>query len=230
LFVAGLVLLAAALPTIAGQTFVRGIDISHYQGDVDLAAAMGDGVGFVIAKATDGQTYVDDHYAGFMAQADALNLPFGAYHFARPDKTPSDAVLEADHFVQAAQLGGAHLMPVLDLETSGGLGVRKLRAWVKSWLAEVTSQLGVKPIIYTTPNFWKNNMGGKRWFADNGYRLWIAHWGVDQPRVPATNWGGQGWTLWQYSSCGSVAGIDGCVDLDRYAGSDLEALRIRNNR
>lgn len=230
LYLAGFVLLAAALPAIAGRGYVRGIDISHYQGDVDLAAAMNDGIGFVIHKATEGQTFADDHYAGNMAQADALDLPFGAYHYARPDRTANDAMLEAQHYVEAAQLGGDHLLPVLDLETSGGMGARKLRAWVKTWLAEVTAQLGVKPIIYTSPSFWKNYMGNKRWFADNGYRLWIAHWGVDQPRVPATNWGGQGWTLWQHSACGSVAGIDGCVDLDRYVGSDVDALLIKNNR
>lgn len=229
LCVAGLALFAAALPAIAGGSYVRGIDISHHQGEVDLAAAMDAGIGFVIAKATEGQTFVDQRFAGNMAQADAIDLPFGAYHFARPDRTANDAVLEARHFVDTAQLGGPHLLPVLDLETSGGMGPRKLRAWVKAWLAEVTAQLGVKPIIYTSPSFWKTYMGNKRWFADNGYRLWIAHWGVEQPRVPATNWGGLGWTLWQHSSCGSVAGIDGCVDLNRYSGPDVDALRIRNN-
>src|SRR5204863_2526359 len=34
-------------------------------------------------------------------------------------------------------------------------------------------------------------------------------------------WGGRGWTFWQYDDCGTVPGISGCVDLDRYHGSDL---------
>ena len=74
-------------------------------------------------------------------------------------------------------------------------------------------------------------MGRTAWFANNGYRLWVAHWTTaDSPRMPAANWGGHGWTIWQYSSRGSVDGINGFVDLDRYAGTDLGALRIKNNR
>jgi lysozyme len=115
---------------------------------------------------------------------------------------------------------------VLDLEKNGGLGIRKLRKWVKAWLARVEARLGVKPIIYTSPSFWHDRMGNSRWFADNGYALWIAHWHVATPRVPAKNWGGRGWTIWQYDNCGSVEGIDGCVDLDRFNGTNLDALRI----
>ena len=35
--------------------------------------------------------------------------------------------------------------------------------------------------------------------------------------------GGAGWTLWQHSSTGSVPGIAGKVDLDRFNGSSLQA-------
>ena len=87
----------------------------------------------------------------------------------------------------------------------------------------------MKAVIYTFPSFWLDEMGDSAWFANNGYRLWIAHWGADQPMVPAQNWGGRGWTLWQHDNCGSVAGIKGCVDRDRLAGT-VGALRIKNNR
>jgi GH25 family lysozyme M1 (1,4-beta-N-acetylmuramidase) len=224
-----LALLVGGAPTAAADG-PFGIDVSHHNGAPDWDAAMADGLRFAIAKATEGQTFVDDLYATNMAQADARALPFTAYHFARPDTTADDATLEADHFVDAAALKGKHLLPVLDLESSGGMGARKLRRWAKTWLARVRARLGVKAIIYTTPSFWNEHMGNSRWFADNGYRLWIAHWHVDAPRVPASNWGGRGWTLWQYDNCGSVAGLDGCVDLDRYAGSAISALRIKNNR
>jgi GH25 family lysozyme M1 (1,4-beta-N-acetylmuramidase) len=41
--------------------------------------------------------------------------------------------------------------------------------------------------------------------------------------VPAVGWGGAGWTFWQHSSLGSVPGINGPVDLDRFNGSSLPA-------
>lgn len=221
----------AAAPATAGPTaYLKGIDVSHWQGTPDWGAAVGDGVRFAIAKSTEGQTFVDDQYARNRAQADSLGLPFTAYHFARPDNTANDAVLEANNFVANSALVGRHLLPVLDLEKSGGLGPRKLRAWAKAWLERVQQRLGVKAIIYTSPSFWMDKMGNSRWFADNGYRLWIAHYGVDEPTVPAQNWGGRGWTVWQHTNRGSVNGFDGYVDLDRYAGTSFAALRIKNNR
>ena len=86
-------------------------------------------------------------------------------------------------------------------------------------------------MIYTTASFWKSNLGNTDWFATNGYRLWVAHWTSDpQPRVPASNWGGQGWTVWQYDNCGAIDGITGCVDSDRLNGTNLAALKIKNSR
>ncbi|MDL2335113.1 MAG: GH25 family lysozyme [Chloroflexota bacterium] len=222
--------LAAALPAgqaaTAADSDLAGIDVSHYQGEIGWSDVVGDGVGFAIAKATEGRLYQDDQYARNKDRAEALGLPFTAYHFASPDSTANDAVLEADNFVDTANLGPGDLRPVLDLEKSGGLGVKKLRNWVKAWLAEVEGRVGAKPIIYTSPSFWHDKMGNSRWFANNAYALWIAHWHVAQPRVPAGNWAGHGWTIWQYDNCGSMAGIDGCVDLDRLNGTDIDALRI----
>lgn len=226
----GMTVFGGSAPVAAAPAYLEGVDVSHFNGSPDWAAANADGAQFAIAKATEGQTFTDEEYARNMAEADAIGLPFTAYHFARPDTTANDAVLEADHFLAVSNLRGRHLVPVLDLEVNGGLGPRKLRAWAKAWLARVEANLGVKPIIYTSPSFWKDRMGNSRWFADHGYRLWIAHWNVTQPTVPAHNWGGHGWTLWQYDNCGTVAGIQGCVDLDRYRGADINPLRIKNNR
>jgi len=213
-----------------GATTITGVDASHHNGSPNWASAQADGVRFAIAKATEGQAFVDDEYAASKAAAAAIALPFTAYHFAQPDTTANDAVLEADHFVDTAQLQKSNLLPVLDLESYNGLGPKKLRAWTKAWLARVQQRLGVKAIIYTSPSFWKDRMGNSRWFADNGYRLWIAHWNVPKPTVPASNWGGRGWTLWQYDNCGTVDGFNGCVDLDRFSGTTLALLRIKNNR
>jgi len=213
-----------------GSTAITGVDASHHNGTPDWSAAQADGVKFAIAKATEGQTFVDSEYATNKAAAASIALPFTAYHYAQPDTTANDAVLEADHFVDTAQLLKSNLVPVLDLEVNNGLGTKKLTAWTKAWLARVQQRLGVKAIIYTSPSFWKDRMGNSRWFADHGYRLWIAHWGAPSPSVPAANWGGRGWTLWQYDNCGTVDGFDGCVDLDRFAGTSLASLRIKNNR
>lgn len=219
-----------APPVAAAPAEVAGIDVSHWQGTVRWDEVQAAGVRFAIAKATEGADIVDEQYVANRDGADALGILFTAYHFARPDSTVDDAILEADHFVDTAALRGRHLLPVLDLEDAGGLGPRKLRQWVRAWLERVHERLRVKAIIYASPSFWRDKMGNSAWFANNGYRLWIAHWHVAQPSVPAGNWGSRGWTLWQHDDCGSVAGVDGCVDLDRYKGTAIGSLRIRANR
>ncbi|MEA2674612.1 MAG: hypothetical protein QOI92_1804, partial [Chloroflexota bacterium] len=42
-------------------------------------------------------------------------------------------------------------------------------------------------------------------------------------------WGGHGWTFWQYDDCGTVPGISGCVDVDRYNGIDLTPVTVGAN-
>lgn len=232
LLVAALLIGAAAppAPVAAAERYLAGIDVSHWQGRIRWADVKRDGVRFAIAKATEGRSFVDGQYARNRRLTGRHGLPFTAYHFARPDRGSDDAVLEADHFVRTADLRGRHLVPVLDLEVHGGLGKRALIRWTRQWLRRVEARLGVKPMIYTSPSFWRDRMGNTTWFANNGYELWIAHWGVGEPRMPAANWSSGGWTLWQTSNCGQVAGIAGCVDLDLYNGTDIEPLRIRNRR
>ncbi len=205
---------------------VYGIDISRWNGRIDFARVRSSGKRFVIAKATEGRLYTDDAYARNRAGAMAAGLSFTAYHFAHPDPTAGDATREADHFVAVAGLRHGMLVPALDIESGQILGTAALQTWVKTWLRRVYARLGVKPIIYTTPGFWQSYMSNTRWFADNGYRVvWVAHWDAKSPATPAANWSGHAWTIWQYSSCGTVAGISGCVDLDRFGGTDLSKLR-----
>ena len=220
---------ARSAPTAASSTtadattgFLEGVDVSHWQNTIDWSKVAAAGKRFAIIKASESTTYVDPLYATNRARAQAAGMWTGAYHFAQPNAAVGDALAEADHFVATLSLGRGDLIPALDLEQAGGLSVAALQTWVSTWLGEVTRKVGVRPMIYTSPSFWKTYMGNSQALADAGYRtLWIAHWGVAAPTVPANNWGGRGWTFWQYTSCGAVPGISGCVDLDRFNGTDL---------
>ncbi|HEY6058481.1 MAG TPA: GH25 family lysozyme, partial [Candidatus Limnocylindrales bacterium] len=208
--------------------WTEGIDASHWQGTVDWAAVAGAGKRFAYIKASEQRDLVDATYAINRAQARAAGLFVGAYHFARPDAIPGDAVAEADHFLDTAQPVAGELLPVLDLEDSGGLPQAALQDWVRTYLDRIRERLGVLGVIYVSPTFWRNAMGDTTWFADNGYRtLWVAHWtSAIAPSPPAANWGTYGWTFWQYTSSGVVSGIGGRVDLDRYNGTDLTPVLI----
>jgi lysozyme len=149
------------------QAYVRGIDVSHFNGSIDWPRVAGAGYRFVYAKATEGNTLNDAPYATNRAGAGASQLKFGAYHFARPGgatrrAVEADAVAEADHFLRVAQPHPGDLLPVLDLEVTGGLTPPLLVHWTWSWLREVEAQLRVKAIIYTSPHFWETPSSGSR--------------------------------------------------------------------
>jgi GH25 family lysozyme M1 (1,4-beta-N-acetylmuramidase) len=212
-------------PPPTPAVYLEGIDVSHYQGTVDWTSVATAGKRFAILQATDGETCLDPMYATHHGSARAAGMLVTAYHFAEPSSSPGEAVLQADWYVNNAALLPGDLVPALDLERTGGLSAGELQAWVGAWLGEVYAKLGVRPMIYSSPNFWTTSMGDTTMFADQGYSvLWIAHWGTSSPTVPAANWGGHGWTFWQYTSTGSTAGISGRVDLDRYNGSDLSRV------
>ena len=213
---------AASGPLTQASTYLEGIDVSHWNGTINWPQVAGAGKTFAIIKATEGETLLDSMYATNHSGARAAGVRATAYHFARPGLPTGEATIQADWFVQNAALLSGDLIPALDLEVSGGLSTTDLRAWVLAWLTEVNAKLGVKAMIYTNPSFWQTYMGDTTMFADQGYALlWIAHWFVSSPTAPARNWGGHSWTFWQYDNCGTVAGISGCVDLDRYNGTDL---------
>jgi GH25 family lysozyme M1 (1,4-beta-N-acetylmuramidase) len=215
------------VPVAPPPDSLAGIDVSHWQEAIDFSKVVSSGVSFVIAKATEGRTFEDPMYATYKADASANGLAFTAYHFAKPDATPNDAVTEADHFVDVAQLGPGNLIPVLDLERTGGLTQTELIQWILGWLGRVTERLGVRPMVYTSPNGWANRTGDTTAVVDAGYTvLWVAHWGVATPTVPSAGWGGYGWTFWQWTNCAAVPGISGCVDADWHAGTSLEEVTI----
>ncbi|HEY3524051.1 MAG TPA: glycoside hydrolase family 25 protein [Candidatus Limnocylindrales bacterium] len=209
----------------AEPEYVPGIDVSHWQGKIDWEAVAGDGIRFAFAKATEGRDFVDDMYKTNRAGAKAAGITFGAYHFARPNTGRKDPRREAGHFVRVAGLTRGDLVPALDLERTGGLSQSQLIDWTRRWVRKVERLVGEKPVIYTSPYFWRTNMANTTWFADHGYGVWVARWDTEV-RVPASTWGGEDWTFWQHTDCGSVDGIGGCVDLDRFNGRRLRSVSL----
>ena len=234
LALAGTLVSLSGAPAQAGAgKFLPGIDVSHHQGAIDWKAVKSSGIEFAFAKASEGTSFVDPRFAQNRAGAAAAHLPFGGYHFARPSGSTAsqivaDARAEADHFIDTASPRPADLLPVLDLENSGGLSIGDLQDWTWAFLNQVVARIHEKPIIYSGNYFWATYMGDTWEYALAGFKLlWVPHWTDDpQPRVPGNNWGGKGWTFWQYTSCGSVPGVSGCVDRDRFNGRDLTRVSM----
>ena len=215
----------ATVPAPAAVRHKPGMDISVYQGDIDWAQVGNGQITFAITRASHGEQ-ADANYEANRAGAAAEGIAFGAYHYAEPHGTTQRAVEQADFFLDAATPQAGDLLPVLDLEATGGKSPGLLIKWVAAFLNRVEHQTSVKPMIYTSPSFWQTAMADTERFARHGNPLWIAHWETSSPTVPARNWGGDGWTFWQWTDCRSVNGIDGCVDGDRYRGKNLHRAQI----
>jgi lysozyme len=184
-------------------THLPGIDVSHFQGEIGWRAVAAAGVRFAFIKATEGLDDVDPRFAQNWQLSRAAGLVRGAYHFLHPNL---DATQQAEHFLSVVTLDDDALPPALDVEVTDGVDPATLVAAIQTWLGTVEAALGCKPVVYTDPSFWRQNVG-----ADlSAYPLWLACYAA-RPDVPAS-W--QRWTFWQHSESGSVEGIAGPVDLD----------------
>jgi lysozyme len=195
---------------------LAGIDVSHFQGEVDWRAVAAAGVRFAFVKATEGLDDVDPRFAENWQQSRAAGLLRGAYHFLHPNL---DARRQAAHFLAVVTLDDDALPPALDVEVTDGVERAALTACIETWLATVAAAVGCKPVVYTDPSFWRDNVGANL----SSYPLWLACYGP-QPEVPAS-W--PTWTFWQHSQSGRVDGIAGPVDLDSCRLSEEQLRQLR---
>ncbi len=231
---------AVVMPTTAsaGKGAAIGVDVSRFQETIDWTSVGGYGVRFAFVQASRGTGFdcdvvpdncgADLYYASNYAAARAAGIRVGAYHRVFIDPEPIDALkvdarAEADLFTSiVGTLRRGDLLPALDVESPfDGASPVQVRVWIKTWVKRVRKTLGVRPIIYTNTTSWAATDDTTK-FARKGHPLWVANWGVSKPSVPAGNWGGRGWSIWQYTSSGTVPGIAGRVDMNR--------LRVRFSR
>jgi lysozyme len=200
---------------MAFENNALGIDVSLWQHDLDWVALKKAGVSFAFAKATESDNVTDPYFAKNWPAMKAAGIVRGAYHFFRPAKDP---LKQAAFFAQAVKLEKGDLPLVLDLESSGGLMPVALVPVVQTCLNEIERLSGLRPIIYTGPNFWNTSMvapNAPAWTSN--YLLWIANYtSGSKPLVPK---GWTTWTIWQYTDQGRLNGYAGNLDLDRYNGT-----------
>jgi len=193
-----------------------GIDVSVYQGAINWSAVAGAGEAFAVARVADG-TFLDTDFQQDWQGIASAGLIRGAYQFFEPDENV-DA--QAALFLSTVgTFGPGDLPPVLDVEITGGLSSSALDAEIGEWVTDVRTATGLNPIVYTAAGFWDGSVAGSSFSSG----LWVANWNVSAPNVPTPYW--SGWQIWQYADNGSVAGVQGQVDLDEFNGSlpSLEA-------
>ena len=188
-------------------------DISHYQGEINWAAARKD-LKLCIFRASVGSN-LDKKYPSY---AKNCGIPFGVYHYVKAG-TAAEAEVEAKFFYETAtQEGLKPLFYVADIEYE--TQNKETTKTVTLTFCETLRKLGAKKVgLYIGQSrypyiedsltkfdfLWIPRYGKNTGYADDTYK----------PKYPCD--------LWQYTSVGSLAGVSGDVDLNKLNGDkDLE--------
>jgi len=209
---------ATASTPPAAEKLHHGCDVSGHSGNVDWAAVAATGHTFVFIKATEGQDLKDPAFDRNWPAARDAGIIRGAYHFY---VTEDDPERQARFFTDTVALMPGDLAPVVDIELLGHGTKEGLAERLQRYLDLVEAHFGVKPIIYTSANFWDEHLTD----GFGGYPLWIAEYEVDEPRLPK---GWTEWHLWQHEGDAAVKGVEKGADLSRVnrSGPDLSKLVI----
>ncbi len=200
---------------------VHGIDLSHYQGEV-FWEIVGENskMSYVYLKATEGGDRIDAQYERNIDMAHRHGLMVGSYHYFRP-KTP--VVTQIDNFMMQCRPGEQDLIPMIDVETTGGLDNEEFCDSLFSFLDLVEQAFHQQPLIYTFRNFYNRHLLGR---IDN-YKLMIAMYTDEEPELAD----GRDITMWQYTSHGRITGVRGNVDKSRFMGNhELKEIRFNHVR
>ena len=202
---------------------IHGLDMSHYQGDVwweTVAANSNHKLNYVYLKATEGSGRIDQRYLDNIEAAQRYGMNVGSYHFYRPSVSQIE---QLRNFRTQCRPQDQDLIPMVDIETTGGLSTQALRDSLQTFLVLMTKEYGVKPLVYTYTNFYNRYLVG----ALDGYKLFIAQYNNKEPELSD----GHDILAWQYTGKGRINGVNGYVDKSRLLGKhSMRELRYRRRR
>lgn len=194
---------------------LQGIDVSHYQGLINWqqVARCGE-ISYVYIKATEGEKLVDNTFRQNLQGARKVGLHVGAYHFYRPNV---NIQLQFLNFSQNVNLREMDLIPIIDIEHRGKESLAVFRSKLKQFLDKVERHYGVRPILYTSRDFYNKYLAG----PFTNYKYMIARYHTEVPQLCDN----APFVMWQYSATGTLPGINHHVDrscfMDNYTLSDI---------
>ncbi|EME75409.1 GH25 family lysozyme [Bacillus sonorensis] len=180
---------------------IKGIDVSHWQGDINWKKVAADRIKFAFIKATEGTTLKDNKFETNVSGANAAGIKTGAYHFARFG-SKSEALEEAKFFLSAVKKVSLSYPLVLDLEVNQrNVSKAVLTDAAVAFLREI-EKAGYFAMIYSGKSFLENCLDESKL---KPFALWVARYSSKLGRDA---------DIWQYSDCEKVAGISGNVDMN----------------
>lgn len=188
------------------MTKFSGIDVSAWQGDINWDSVKKDGVEFAIIRTGYGrhdEKQIDKYFKTNIKGAKAAGLKVGAYHYSYAASV-EDAKTEAEFCLSILDGEKLDLPVYYDIEdiTIASKHNKEIRTNMCIAFCSEIEKAG----------YWAGVYANKSWFANflnyeelkKRYTLWLAHYDVNEPSLSCD--------VWQYTSSGSVSGINGNVD------------------
>ena len=202
---------------------LKGIDVSAHQKEIDWETAGKADIDFVIARAgfrgygETGSLNPDAYMDANLDGAEKAGFRTGVYFYTQAT-TPDEAREEAE--LVLSLLDGRHLeLPVFyDLEYAenadgyvgrlynAGLDTDGLYGLCEAFCSRIR-EAGYTPMVYANCGFLSKGLGEK--LDENGIGVWLAHY-------TGHTYYEHRYEAWQYSSKGSIDGIEGGVDMNEY--------------
>src|SRR5271166_2688319 len=167
-----------------------GLDVSHYQGEIDWPSVAAAGYKFVYVKCSEGATYCDPDFRRNASSARSAGLLVGAYHFL----TAADWQTQLAWFQKMQEGAPTGLPPALDVEEA--VPASNVLQWLGAmWEARLAHapEIARPPLLYCDPAYAASLTRAEP--ALQNYPLWIAEYGVAGPRIAP--W--VQWDLWQHA-------------------------------
>ena len=190
-----------------------GIDVSKWNGEIDWEIVKAEGVDFAIIRcgyrgSSSGWMIEDPYFYKNLTGAKKAGVKVGLYFFTQATNNV-EAVEEASMVVSL--LGDIEIdYPVfIDIEGAGGNGRADnldpaTRTAIANAFCRTIQNAGLDAGVYSSRYWYYNNLLVDEMEAP---RIWLAEY-RDTPLYTGR------YDMWQYTSSGSVAGIEGRVDLN----------------
>ena len=224
---------------------VYGIDVSHWQNNIDWAQVAAAGYKFAMIKVAgrsigeEGSLYIDDYYEQNIRGALNNGIQVGVYFFSQA-LSVQEAYEEASLILDLIKDYRITYPVVFDWETTSGYRTcdrldRETLTQICEAFCDTVRSHGYQPMIYMSKNDWYNKVDAAR--LTSKYKSWLAWYfykyygtGVnftEGDSVPDVSFSYQ---MWQYTSTGSVPGISGNVDMNiaffSYGGSSTKEAEL----
>lgn len=188
-----------------------GIDVAKWNGIIDWSKVKADGIVFAILKATRKDNVVEESFERNYAGCIENGIEVGAYRYVYA-KTVEAARKEARALCEVLAGKKITYRIWLDMEDDSIklIGAATLTDIINAE-AEILQEAGFEVGIYCNLDWYKNVLQVDKL---NAYPFWIARYGTNNGEMQE-EYSPESFALsWQYTSKGSVEGINGNVDLD----------------